>query len=408
MVLDMILGSFGLTTIDENLQGLIQQMQKLPNNALTNDAISFAKAIGFLIALGVGSYECYMMILGRRGMDVMKLLYIIIISICITCSSWICEAARQPGLFLQETAQELAEQEKTNVQYLEFYVNEKQQTYLNVLKKIQADLDKQKVAEERSFWQAFMDGDLSGYINEQVDEFEQKMDQRLQNAAISVETTVVGWINAIIKFLCELLFQVSFYGMMVAQYLFLNILEIFCPIAFAMSLAPPFRSAWSQWLSKFLSLSLWGFIIFMILYSTYFIMEYSLDIDYKTYEQMGIDALNNSEIQDWSTVGHLGLQQIGTTCMYVVGLLVGVFLLKFVPEVSSWLIPGGVSSGAGGAASSVVTGGASMAVGGATAVAGAAVGAAPVVASGGSKVLNTIGSDLKNAQEYMNGGGKLY
>ena len=42
--------------------------------------------------------------------------------------------------------------------------------------------------------------------------------------------------------------------------------------------------------------------------------------------------------------------------MYAMGMLVGAYIIRFVPEVASWLIPGGVSSSAGSAAGGVVAG----------------------------------------------------
>ena len=33
--------------------------------------------------------------------------------------------------------------------------------------------------------------------------------------------------------------------------------------------------------------------------------------------------------------------------MYAMGMLVGAYIIRFVPEVASWLIPGGESSGTG-------------------------------------------------------------
>ena len=42
------------------------------------------------------------------------------------------------------------------------------------------------------------------------------------------------------------------------------------------------------------------------------------------------------------------MQGIGSTCMYFVGMCIGAVLLKSVPEVCSWLIPGGVSSSTAG------------------------------------------------------------
>ncbi|EJW89367.1 hypothetical protein, membrane, partial [gut metagenome] len=80
-----------------SLDKLLVAMETFPNVAVLGDAIGLARILGLLLALCVGSYECWMMMLGRRGMDVMKLLRIIGISICISSSSWICQALQVPG-----------------------------------------------------------------------------------------------------------------------------------------------------------------------------------------------------------------------------------------------------------------------------------------------------------------------
>ncbi len=49
----------------------------------------------------------------------------------------------------------------------------------------------------------------------------------------------------------------------------------------------------------------------------------------------------------WEEIGMLGLQGLGSSCLYLLACLIGVKLFNFVPEVASWVIPGGVSSGAG-------------------------------------------------------------
>jgi hypothetical protein len=46
--------------------------------------------------------------------------------------------------------------------------------------------------------------------------------------------------------------------------------------------------------------------------------------------------------------------------MYAMGMLVGAYIIRFVPEVASWLIPGGVSSGAASPSGSVAMGAAMM------------------------------------------------
>ena len=97
-----------------------------------------------------------------------------------------------------------------------------------------------------------------------------------QRAAVAAETKVSEWINDVIRFVGELIFQMSYYGILVAQRIFLTILAVFAPIMFALSIVPPWSSAWSQWISKYLSLSLWGFVVYMCLYYIDFILLYNL------------------------------------------------------------------------------------------------------------------------------------
>jgi hypothetical protein len=149
---------------------------------------------------------------------------------------------------------------------------------------------------------------------------------------------------------------------------------------FAMSIVPPWSNAWSQWISKYLSLSLWGFVVYMCLYYIDFILLYNLQEDITAYGK-----LLQGEVDSWNQIGALGLQGIGSNCMYAMGMLVGAYVIRFVPEVASWLIPGGVSSSVGSTAGAVAAGAVSGAVSGAVAAGSVA---APVVGSAGLVVGN--------------------
>ena len=150
-----------------------------------------------------------------------------------------------------------------------------------------------------------------------------------QRAAVAAETKMSEWINDVIRFVGELIFQMSYYGILVAQRIFMAIMMIFCPIMFALSLAPPWNSAWSQWMSKFLSLSLWGFVTYMCIYYIDFILLYNLQQDLIAYNH-----LLHGSVNSWEQIGALGLQGIGSNCMYAMGMLVGAYIIRFVPEVA--------------------------------------------------------------------------
>ena len=129
--------TIGLPAIDESLDKLLVAMETFPNVAVLGDAIGLARILGLLLALCVGSYECWMMMLGRRGMDVMKLLRIIGISICISSSSWICQALQVPGKGLETATKAMAKAKNKEVAAFELKVAQKQSEYLDRLRKVE-------------------------------------------------------------------------------------------------------------------------------------------------------------------------------------------------------------------------------------------------------------------------------
>ena len=379
--------TMGLPAIDESLDKLLVAMESFPKSAILGSAIGYARVIGLCLALCVGSYECWMMMLGRRAVDVMKLLRIVALSMCITSSSWICSQLQAPGKALESTTKAMAMAKNKEVAALERKVAEKQAAYLDRLREVQDSIEAAKqiqaIGEDANWWDKLIYSmeNLGSTINNYT-----------QRAAVAAETKVSEWINDIIRFIGELIFQMSYYGMLVAQRIFLTVLGVFAPIMFAMSIVPPWSSAWSQWISKYLSLSLWGFVVYMCLYYIDFILLYNLQEDITAYSK-----LLQGEVSSWSQIGALGLQGIGSNCMYAMGMLVGAYVIRFVPEVSSWLIPGGVSSSVGSVAGGVAAGAVGGAISGAVA-AGSVV--APVVGqaglAAGSATMSTAASMTKD------------
>ena len=321
--------TMGLPAIDDSLMRLLTAMETFPKSAVLGSALSFAKMLGLLLALCMGSYECWMMMLGRRGMDVMKLARIIGLSLCITYSSYICESLKMPGKGLEDVTRQMAQSKNREVAALELKVAQKQDDYLKRLRQVQDSIETakqvQEIGEDAHWWDKLIYNmeNLGSTINNYA-----------QRAAVAAETKVSEWINDVIRFVGELIFQMSYYGMLVAQRIFMTILATFAPIMFALSIVPPWSNAWAQWMGKYLSLSLWGFVVYFCLYYIDFILMYNLMEDIKAY-----DTLLRGTVNSWQQIGALGLQGIGSNCMYAMGMLVGAYVLRFVPEVASWLIP---------------------------------------------------------------------
>ena len=380
-----ILLTIGLPSIDESLDKLLVAMETFPKSAVLGDTVAYARILGLCLALCVGSYECWMMMLGRRGMDVIKLLRIIGLSMCISSSGWICSQLQVPGKALENTTKQMAQSKNKEVAALELKVAQKQADYLNKLRAVQDSIETgkqvQAIGEDAHWWDKLIYNmeNLSSTINNYA-----------QRAAVAAETKASEWINDIIRFIGELIFQMSYYGILVAQRIFITIMAVFAPIMFALSIVPPWKSAWSQWMSKFLSLTLWGFVTYMCLYYIDFILLYNLQEDIQAYSHLLKGSVNS-----WSQIGALGLQGIGSNCMYAMGMLIGAYIIRYVPEVASWLIPGGVSSSAGSAAGGVVAG---AVMGAASNATSAAVAAGSAAASGGGAA---VGAAANFARQHI-------
>ena len=344
--------SFGLGMIDENLEKLLDEMKNVP---ISLSLIGTARSIALCIALGVGAYETWMMMLGRRGMDVMKILRIIIISLCITYSNSLAAALRAPGDNLKVEAQAVHHTTYAQVLAEEQRCAGLQEKYV---KKIQEAVDSARSKERGSEFLSFSGAQdvietiETGGINKVADFIGNEINSWIKQGAVAMESYIIEAVCFLIRFLGEVVFQMMYYGLLVVQQIALYLLTAFMPIAFAMSLAPPYKSAWSQFISKFLTISLWGFVIYIAMFFVDHILLFYIGLDIKGYEEL----TGKSHDGSWANVASLGIQGIGQTCQYVIGMLLGAKVLSMVPDMASWLIPGGVSSSAGSAMSGVAMG----------------------------------------------------
>lgn len=187
--------TIGLPAIDESLDKLLVAMETFPNVAVLGDAIGLARILGLLLALCVGSYECWMMMLGRRGMDVMKLLRIIGISICISSSSWICQALQVPGKGLETATKAMAKAKNKEVAAFELKVAQKQSEYLDRLRAVQDSISTaQQVAaigQDAAWWDKLIYN---------VENLGNTINNYAQRAAVAAETKMSEWINDVIRF----------------------------------------------------------------------------------------------------------------------------------------------------------------------------------------------------------------
>lgn len=382
--------SFGIGFIDQSLEGLISEMNKPEAhfNALEEQMLNVGRAIGLILAYCVAAYSCWEMMLGRRGLDVMKLLRILAISMCITFSPQICSMLRSPGDALAQDGKELA------YQYVQS-IDDKNRELTEVQQEYQSRVGLFGVDNVIAVWKN-KDYDLIDKISTTIDNLN-PVTKAVNGTVQWVVSLVVEFVQWLIRFLGELIFQFMLFGLFLAQAFILRVLTIFAPLAFALSLAPPFKNAWSQWVGKFVSVSLWGILIWMALIYVSYILSYCIEMDIDMYKS----AIDNG-VSSTDQIKVFLSNALGSTCYYVMALCAGSYVLKFVPELASWLIPGGASASLGGSAAGAgagaITGtlGAAGAVAGVAAVAATGGAATPAVAAGAASVGLNAGQGLSS------------
>lgn len=372
----------GLPAIDESLNGLLEYLRDNSPNTLGN-LTGLAVQLGMTFAVCVGAYECWMMMLNRRVIDVMKLLRIIGLAMCITASGEICTHLYWPGKALESTTKGLAKSKNKEVAKREAQVAQLQEKYYQKVRALQDSIETAKRIQEIG-----EDASIFDKIEYSISNLGNTIDNFSKRAAIVTETKITEWANLIIRFIGESIFQIAYYALLVMQLVFMKLLRMFAPIMFALSILPPWNNAWSQWMSKYLSISLWGFVIYLCVYYADAILLYTLEKDMTAYTAL----IGRSNIGSWDSIGALGMQGIGSTCMYFVGMCIGAVLLKSVPEVCSWLIPGGVSSSTAGSTGSSMISTAVQTGATTSAIAGLAGGTVRGAGRSASSIAATVGA----------------
>ena len=154
-----------------------------------------------------------------------------------------------------------------------------------------------------------------------------------------------------------------FFGTVAIGYIGMGILQLFGPVMVGLSMFPPFKDMWMQWLWKYLSLSLYPAISFIVMCYVNHIIEYQL--------QLCLQRIAAAETMK-SVFEAYHNQQMGVLISYVIALFIGAYCMKAVPELANMIFPSGMGSSAA-AAGGALSAGVNKTIKAGTTVAGAVV-----------------------------------
>ena len=191
----------------------------------------------------------------------------------------------------------------------------------------------------------------------------------------------------IIETIVTLLYQAIIYLMLFLRLVFRGVLGIIGPLALAFSILPMWKLSFRSWLSKYITVSLYGCVTYIILALSTAVIQYAIQTDIQVLSQANIDDTAQAMQAIYST---------GYINGWLPAMLMTICSIALVPKITEWILPAGAADVTAGFRQNVnntVTSAAGAAVGG---VAGGAAGA-----MAGAKIMN---NGNNNGGGYAGGG----
>lgn len=306
---------------DTNIINLINGIAaEIPNS----DLLSASKKIAGVLALLYFSFIAFKMLLGEEQFDVMKLARPFIIGLCIINFGTLVTILNLPENMggsaskarFEASAKRLHEQAQVKdslVRKIELSLFEK----LNELQ--QKNID--KFSEDASII------DLGATVSQLMGNVTATITLYYQFANIRMSLWLQGMLNIIIIACFKATCYVIFFIQMILKY----ILIMLGPYSFAFSIAKPFSSSWSKWVTRYLSVSFYSIIAYAVLNIAFAILHYGHKQEIDRYQQML--SMQGSD-QFWAA-----MLQISWISVYIIIALIVAFAgIISIPVASSWIL----------------------------------------------------------------------
>jgi hypothetical protein len=133
----------------------------------------------------------------------------------------------------------------------------------------------------------------------------------------------------VIEFMVITIYQVCSYIIFFVQIIFAAILIILGPFSFAFSVLPGFRDAYIHWIARYLSVSLYSTIGYIVMSLSMVIVQYGIE---RETEFLRYVLSNEAAFILYVT------QNDGSINLFIVSLLLGALVMLTIPVISTWIV----------------------------------------------------------------------
>jgi len=295
-----------------------------------------AQALSAIFMLIFFAARSYGMISGDKRLEIMPLLRPFGLVMVILWWPAFTKVLAYPGELVENRTEELFDGSQTHINDLRMQRAKLMVDVADELFKLQASTEVAKTEADTWYenaWESVKSSVKEGFAEvwNPVVEMRNRLQISLQLLASSLLETLAIWV-----------LRISVYVIFIVQIIFSTILIILGPFSVAASILPWYQRSFTEWIARFISVSLYSGIAYLVMYVASLFQQYALEAEISRYTELLSGDGESIEKLSWFAAN--GVLSFGVV---IITFIIGALTMFTVPSISTWIVStSGVSSAA--------------------------------------------------------------
>lgn len=295
-----------------------------------------AQALSAIFMLIFFAARSYGMISGDKRLEIMPLLRPFGLVMVILWWPAFTKVLAYPGELVENRTEQLFGGSQTQINDLRLQRAKLMVDVADELFKLQASTEVAKTEADTWYenaWESVKSSVKDGFAEvwNPVVEMRNRLQISLQLLASSLLETLAIWV-----------LRISVYVIFIVQIIFSTILIILGPFSVAASILPWYQRSFTEWIARFISVSLYSGIAYLVMYVASLFQQYALEAEISRYTELLSGDGESIEKLSWFAAN--GVLSFGVV---IITFIIGALTMFTVPSISTWIVStSGVSSAA--------------------------------------------------------------
>jgi len=295
-----------------------------------------AQALSAIFMLIFFAARSYGMISGDKRLEIMPLLRPFGLVMVILWWPAFTKVLAYPGELVENRTEKLFDDSQTHINDLRMQRAKLMVDVADELFKLQASTEVAKTEADTWYenaWESVKSSVKEGFAEvwNPVVEMRNRLQISLQLLASSLLETLAIWV-----------LRISVYVIFIVQIIFSTILIILGPFSVAASILPWYQRSFTEWIARFISVSLYSGIAYLVMYVASLFQQYALEAEISRYTELLSGDGESIEKLSWFAAN--GVLSFGVV---IITFIIGALTMFTVPSISTWIVStSGVSSAA--------------------------------------------------------------